>query len=54
MNKTNITYTKNGTTYGHTFPTRVSWATVETYLIMTAHIGRYAIRNANVKCFNLL
>ena len=49
MIKTKITYQKNGCRYSHVFPAQVSWATIETYLIMTARISRSAIRGSDVQ-----
>jgi hypothetical protein len=52
--KTTITYKHNGVSYSHIFATRVSYGTVERYLIMEKRMGLSAIRSANVQCQNLL
>ena len=52
--KTKLTYKLNGTTYSHTFNGRVSYGTVETYLIMEKHIGRFSVADAIVSLTNLL
>ena len=46
--KTVLNYRKNGTTYQHTFPTRVGYPTVEQYLVMEQHIGLRDVSRAIV------
>jgi hypothetical protein len=52
--KTIVTYKLNGVTYSHTFASRVSYGTVEQYLIMEKRMGLSAIKSANIQCQNLL
>lgn len=52
--KTILTYRINGTTYSHTFPARVSYGTVERYLIMEKHIGVSQHNKVIVNIKNLL
>ena len=52
--KTILTYKLKGVTYKHTFASRVSYPTVERYLIMDKHIGLSEHRKAIVSCTNLL
>ncbi len=52
-NHTVLTYTLNGTTYVHRFSGRVTFGTVETYLIMEKHIGRFSINKAIIRLTNL-
>lgn len=52
--KTILTYKLNGVTYNHTFADRVSYGTVERYLVMEKHIGISQHRNVIVDIQNLL
>jgi hypothetical protein len=52
--KTILTYKLNGVTYNYTFAGRVSYGTVERYLVMEKHIGVSQHRNAIVEIKNLL
>lgn len=52
--KTILTYKLNGTKYRHTFPARVSYGSVERFLIMEKHIGLSKIPAAIVEIENLL
>lgn len=52
--KTILTYRVNGTTYRKVFAARVSFGTVEAYLITEKRIGRSQINKAIVSLENLL
>lgn len=55
MNKNTILeYKLNGVTYRKVFTGRVSYPTVEAYLIMEKHIGRFSVPKAIVSLRNVL
>jgi len=53
MKNTILTYKLNGVTYRKVFPSRVSYGTVETYLIMEKRIGRYSVSKSIVSLTGL-
>lgn len=52
-NNTVLEYKLNGVPYRHVFSGRVTYGTVETYLIMEKHIGRFSINKAITRLTNL-
>ena len=49
-----LTYRIGGTNYRHTFTGRVSYGTIERYLVMEKHVGISQHRNVIVSIDNLL
>ena len=54
MNKTILVYIHNGTQYRKVFPHKVSYGTIERFLIVEKHIGLSKVPAAIVSTENLL